>query len=212
MKMNNKGMTLMELLISIVLISIVLVFLFQILNDLDHETENNNFAYNNQVNRTDVIYTIEKDLHKNTLVGVKDVSSGDTITLEFYFIDSSEPAILKSEYNEYTDIFGDKNKKYYIRYTDSEKEQHSWEMKSAEVDCCALFTSYMNNNSNNYYFKINIPIYNNPLNERNNKEKNNAVDDIEITYAGIKSDLDITNEEYLTISSEKEQKIGCRAD
>ena len=50
MKLNNKGMTLVELLISIALIGIVLTFLFQMLNDLHLETENNNYAYNNQIN------------------------------------------------------------------------------------------------------------------------------------------------------------------
>ena len=34
MNLNNKGMTLIELLLSIVLVGLVLTFLFQLLNDL----------------------------------------------------------------------------------------------------------------------------------------------------------------------------------
>lgn len=210
MKLNNKGMTLMELLVSIVLVGIVLVFLLQLLTDLEHETENNNYAYNNQVNRTDAIYTIEKDLQKYNLVGIEDASADGNLILKFYYISGNDTktVTLKSDSNEYTDELGDIRTKYYLRYTSYSGEQYSWEMKGAQIDVCATFNYYVDNNSNSYYFKINIPLYNSVYHERNNKDKNNAVDDIEITYAGVKSDLNTTNGLYLTGNNEVEKQIG----
>ena len=70
MKLNNKGITLTELLITIVLVGIVLLFLFQLLIDIKGETETNTFAYNNQYNRTESLYKIEEDIRKNDLTGV----------------------------------------------------------------------------------------------------------------------------------------------
>lgn len=210
MKLNNKGMTLMELLISIALVGIVLTFLLQLLNDLEHEVDNNNYAYNNQVNRSDVIYTIEKDLLKYNLTGIEDVSNNENIAIKFHYIknNSTTSAILTSVKNEYKDEFGDTNYKYYLRYTSYSGEKYSWEMKGAKIDTCGTFKYYIDTNSNSYYFRINIPLYNNVYHERNNENKNNAVDDIEISYAGNKSDLNITKGTYLTGNNKVQKNIG----
>ena len=214
MKLNNKGMTLMELLVSIVLVGIVLTFLFQLLTDVEHETENNNYAYNNQVNRTDVIYTIGKDLQKFSLVGVKDASADGKLVIEFHYIkgQKTHAAILKSDYKVYTDELGDTKTKYYLRYTSYSGEKYSWEMKGAELDPCATFNYYIDSSSDNYYFKLNIPIYNSVYHERNNKDKNNAVDDIEITYSYDKKYLDTNNGSYLTGNNKVDNKIGICAN
>jgi len=210
MKLNNKGMTLIELLLSIVLVGLVLTFLFQLLNDLQHETNNNDFAYNNQVNRMDVIYTISKDLQKYTLVGIKDEKEYNNIIIKFYYSQGGETktAVLRSDTSTYTDEYGDTNIKYYLRYTNYSGEQFSWEMKGAELDTCGTFVYYVDNNSNSYYFKINIPIYNSVYHDRNNEDRNNAVDDIEITYSDYKSKLDLNNSAYLTNSGKVEKQIG----
>ena len=214
MNLNKKGMTLIELLLSIALVGLVLVFLFQLLNDLQYETDNNNFVYNNQVNRIDAIYTIEKDLQNYTLVGVEDASSNDNIIIKFHYIKggSIKSAILRSDSNTYTDEYGDQKIKYYLRYTSYSDEQFSWEMKGAELDTCGTFKYYVDSSSNSYYFKINIPIYNSIYHDLNNEDRNNAVDDIEITYSDNKNNLDMTNNSYLTKSSEVEKQIGICAN
>ena len=211
MKLNNKGMTLMELLISIVLIGMVLVFLMQLLTDLRDETDNNNFAYNNQVNRTEVIYTIEKDLNKYTLVGLEDASSNGNIVIKFHFrkgVNEIASAILTSSKEDVVDELGLTKTKYYLSYTDYNGEKYLWEMKNAILDSCGYFTYYLDNNSNNYYFKLNFYIYNNPTHERNNENKNNAVDDIEITYTEERENLIINNGNYLTGNEKTEKKVG----
>lgn len=215
MKLNNKGMSLMELLVSIVLISIVLSFLFQLLIDLKAETDNNNYVYNNQVNRTDVIYTIEKDLNKYTLLGVEDASTGEDIIINFHYRKGSDGisiATLKSAKEEYNDELGTTKTKYYLRYVNYSGENFSWEMKGAELDTCGSFNYYIDNLSNSYYFKLNIYLYNGVYHDKNNKEKNNAVDDIEITFASDKNELIKTNGNYLTGNTKVNKQIGICTD
>ena len=209
MKLNNRGMSLMELLVSIVLVGIVLTFLFQLLVDLKNETDNNNYAYNNQINRTESIYTIEQDLNKYALLGVEDKSTGRNIIINFYFKKGKDTktAVLKTATNISTNEFGDEVKKYYLRYTSVDDIKYSWEMKGAEIDPCGSVEYYLDSVSNNYYFKMNIYLYNIVYHERNKKNKNNAVDDIEITYAGEKDDLITTNGSYLTGSTKGDKKI-----
>lgn len=213
MKLDNKGMTLVELLLSIALIGLVLIFLVQLLNDLQHETDSNNFAYNNQINRIDAIYTIQKDLQKYTLVGIENESSNGKIIINFYYEyeDGTRVATLQSDTNKYIGN-GETKTKYYLRYKSYTNEQFSWEMKGAKLDPCGSFKYYLNTSSDSYYFKINIPVYNSVYHDRNNKNRNNAIDDIEITFSDYKSNLDITNRKYLTNSNDIEIPIGYCAD
>ena len=189
MKLNNKGMTLIELLVSIVIIGIILTFLFQLLNDLDHETNNNNYAYNNQVNRIDAIYAVQKDLQQYTLVGVENASKENNITINFHFQKEGGEifSTLYSDPYEYTDELGNSKTKYYLRYTSYSGEKYSWEMKGATLDTCVTFNYYENNSSN--------------------KDRNNVVDDIEIVYSGNKNDLK-SDGKYLTGNNEYKGQIG----
>lgn len=190
MKLNNKGMSLMELLVSIVLVGLVLTFLFQLLIDVKDETENNDYAYNNQVNRTETIYTIEKDLNKYILRAVENNSTNDTIDLNFIY--TKEGKEVKSTFKSLKD-----NNQYYFTYKSVDGTDYKWEMKNAIIGCYK-FNSYIDSTSDNYYFKLDINIYNSVYNEKNNKDKNNFIDDLEISYAGNKSDLYTTNANYLT--------------
>ena len=64
MKLNNKGITLIEIIISIVLISIVLIYLFSLLvtvNDMNDESDINSTYL---VNKALIIKNIEEDLSK----------------------------------------------------------------------------------------------------------------------------------------------------
>ena len=143
----------------------------------------------------------------------------DKIVLKFHFVGSNVPAILQSDYVDLTDgeevlgsNFNYSKRKYYLRYTNYDQEKFSWEMNGAEIDTCGYFIYYTNNNSTNYYIKINIPIYNNPLDERNYKNKNNAIDDLEITYSNVLNELVVSNGAYLTGNGKIEKQIGACAD
>ena len=206
MKFNNKGMTLIELLITLVFVGIILVFMFSILNDLRNETDNNNFAYNNQVNKVDAIHVIQKDLNTYTLLGVQDVSVND-IRIDFHYLKGTDNkiAVLATSHDTNSD-------KYYLEYTNVDGEKYTWEMKDAEIDTCAKFTFYKENTDgdfDSYYFKLNINLYNKVYHEQNNKDKNNFVDDIEITYSGYNTDLEY-KADYLTSKNGTHDVGKCR--
>lgn len=62
MKLNNKGVTIIELLVSVALLSVVLMFLYNLLSSVTFEKDNDFIANSNQANRIDIINTIESDL------------------------------------------------------------------------------------------------------------------------------------------------------
>lgn len=209
MKLDNKGMTLMELLISIVLVGMVLVFLLELIVDLKNETDNNNYAFNNQVNRTEAIQTIQKDLEKNTLLNIEDSSSSDNIVIKFHYQSGTGSKEATLSTSKKTVLDNNQNvDKYYLHYTNYTGEKYTWEMKGAKIDPCGSFSYFIDNQSQHYYFKLNIYIYTD--HENNSQNKNNAVDDIEITYANDKNDLNLTLASYLMNSTNNysNKKIG----
>lgn len=203
--LNNKGLSLIEILVSITLISTILVFLVQLLNNLENETTNNNFAYDNQLNRAEIIKTIEDDLDNNNLIGISN-NSHDNINISFAFLDNLS-ATLTSTTKETLNNFGEKENNYILKYTATNGEKYSWTMEGAEVDPCFDFVFHNDLETNNYYLKLNIYVYNKPPHKRNNKEINNVIDDIEITYSGSSNFLS-KDQKYLTIDSNSDKKIN----
>ena len=61
--LNKKGTTLAEVIISIALISVVLVFMIRLLIDLNNMQTNTTYATGNQVNRAEILRMIGNDLN-----------------------------------------------------------------------------------------------------------------------------------------------------
>lgn len=59
MKLNNKGTTIIELVVSIALLGVVMVFMYQMLSNVKFERDNEYFASKNQETRIDIIDAIE---------------------------------------------------------------------------------------------------------------------------------------------------------
>lgn len=66
MKLNKKGMTLVEIIISIALISIVLVFLFSLLVDVKDMNDEASINSDYLINKALILKNIEEDLDKTT--------------------------------------------------------------------------------------------------------------------------------------------------
>ena len=106
MKINNKGVTIIELLVSVALLSVVLMFLYNLLSSVTFEKDNDFIANSNQANRIDIINTIESDLildnnieidkNKDNILILKGTMKGTTTykivitenTLAYYVNDS----------------------------------------------------------------------------------------------------------------------------
>ena len=79
--MNNKGSTLLELIISIALISVILVFMVRLLVDLNDSETNNKYAKKNQVIRAEILRTIENDLQNKILTDIRDNSTTSNLMI-----------------------------------------------------------------------------------------------------------------------------------
>jgi len=87
--MNKKGFTLVELVISVGLISVVMLFLFHLLNDMQYEEAHASFAKDNQVNRTTIIHTVQKDFMAKDLLDATLITGAGYKEIDFLFQDTT---------------------------------------------------------------------------------------------------------------------------
>lgn len=122
MKLNNNGITLTEIIISIALISIVLIFLFSLLvtvNDINDESEVNSTYL---INKSLILKNIESDLTKATSIEIKNCtpkSAGGTIISSFYeaydgYINTITDNKLRAKECKEIVFDGDSNNKAYL--------------------------------------------------------------------------------------------------
>ena len=89
--MNNKGITLVELMVSMVLISIVMVFIFALLLNMKNEDYLSSAKSEDSLNRSEIIHLIENDFINYNLSSVAQTScpSGANFCLRFGFYNYS---------------------------------------------------------------------------------------------------------------------------
>ena len=181
MKLNKNGTTLVELIVSIALLSIVMVFMFKLLADLNNDKYNNDFALDNQVIRAEIIKTIEEDLKTKNLDNV--YKKGDN-QINFYFGPNN---------NDFYSLIKEGNSLIFNGST-----RRKWTLKGCKLAEIPENLFGVNNvhkitsSSNKILsFMINIEVYTN--NDNNSKitydswsnsvyHKNNLIDDITINY------------------------------
>ena len=77
MKLNNKGITLVEIVISVALISIVLIFLFNLLIQVNNENADNEVRSSYLVNQSTFIKQIEEDFIEYKLKNGEECTASD---------------------------------------------------------------------------------------------------------------------------------------
>ena len=171
--LNKRGMTLVELLLSLSLVSIVVLLMYNLILRINQMRDNAGFAINNQTNRLEIIKTIENDLIDHRPVDV--IKENNKIIFEYAngFISTIE-------------FFNEDNRDYivYIPYAD-ENYKSKWLMKNASINYEGIIACSSGN-----AFKLTIMIL--TPEEFNNKIYNNSLDDIEISYV-FNHDLDFDN-------------------
>lgn len=86
--MNNKGTTLVEVLVSVVLIAIVMIFIFNLLSDLKNEDYLSNYRTQDSLNRTELIHLVENDLIEMELIEITSYDCGnDKMCIRFEYKD-----------------------------------------------------------------------------------------------------------------------------
>ena len=173
MKLNNKGTSLIELIVSVALISVVLIFMFKLLLDVNNEITNNTFAKDNQVVRAEVIRMIENDLNANILTGISHSGNASRRIITFYFGTKTSTLTLTPTTIQYTPSTGTSDRRLW------------------ELDDCTLYTQginmYWHKDANIFSMIMDIEIH--TSNDLNTAGHNNYLDDIAISYMGNTNDI-----------------------
>lgn len=88
--MNKKGITLVEVIISVGLISVVMLFLFHILMDMQFEDTHSSYAKENQIQRAAIIKTVQDDFKDFKLKNATLRTVGNTIEIRFEYLEGTE--------------------------------------------------------------------------------------------------------------------------
>ena len=105
MKINNKGMTLTEVIAALIILSIVMIFLFNILSDLRYEDFLSSTRNEDAVNRASLINLIENDFITKDLYKVTPCIDGNNICLTFdYRLTKQKTLIISETYVAYGPI------------------------------------------------------------------------------------------------------------
>lgn len=168
MKLNKKGSTLLELVISISLIAVILVFLTRLLVDLNNTQTNSDYAKNNQLIRAEILRSIENDLNSNTLIGITDASTSDTLVINFTF--NSKTSKISTTKDKFT-------------YTSINGKTRTWTMDGGIIYPNKANLTYKKD-SNNILYTLILDIEVHTSNDNNKYNNNNLLDDILITYMG----------------------------
>ena len=191
---NKKGLTLIELLVTLLLVSIIVVFIYRLILNLNNQTTNPEFAMSNQTIRTEIIRTIETDLVSRDidriLLVYQDEDNNYNPAVYFYEKDrSSKVSVVDEKAIEYTSFKSETQRwdlvDCYVNFDSSEKGE-----KSGVV----LNTSGIGNSTSSV--SLNIVISND--NEHNSgvtSANNNLKDDILISYLGHNNDLRFCSKE-----------------
>ena len=73
--MNKKGFTMTELIVSIAIIAVVMIFLVNLLVDIKYDKTNELYDTKNQINRAEIIKTIQNDLDGKVITDINDTGS-----------------------------------------------------------------------------------------------------------------------------------------
>ena len=180
MKINNNGVTLMELIFSMVLLSLILIFLAMFINNVLFKEKNPEFY--DDINASLIIENINEDLIKNGLGYLNNID-------EIY-------QVLKKD-NEYVLTFTTINGKSNltitkvdgickVSYEDVTNKEFLWTLEKdmyIDFEDINIFRKILNDQYGNIFIKIWIPIYSKNGND-NTKGNNDVKDDIIIEYYG----------------------------
>ena len=194
MKNNNKGISIIELIISISLISVVMLFLYNLLSNVTFEKDDDYFASLNQANRIEMIRIIE-----DTLLCFP--------VTNYELLDNNKKIRLYAVPEVYYEIIVDNSNKkitYKLNVNEEDYGSAKWTIKNAtagKITCNDVGDGIITTK----YIQCTIPIYTSNIN--NNENNNNTIDDITFTFKKeiykISNDFD---DERLTLYKTIEKK------
>ena len=161
MKLNNKGVTLVEIIISVALISIVVVFLFALLIQVNNENSENEVRSSYLINQATFIKQIEEDFIDYKYDGNEQSCSIDE-SLNISNLDNNNYICIKFNYNEgyYGYLFKYKtiDNKYLLAYYRGENSEEPNYNQTVELEDYTWDGSEIDFNNQNNFIAIKLPI------------------------------------------------------
>ena len=205
MKKNKKGLTLIELIFSIVLLTVILLFLYALINNVLFKEDNSKF--DNSVNAALIIENANEDLLKYGMAYNK--GDIDKLLFEKQEVEGVGVVYTLNTLNGYsklaiTELEGSNEvKQYKIKYKDTNQKEYLLELDEdfyvEYSDIKDPTPQYID--ESNVIFTLNIPVYSRDGN-KNTRKNNDYKDDIIIEYYGKVSEKEeITEEELVQIKT-----------
>ncbi len=160
--MSNRGITILELLVSIVLVGIVSLLLLRVVFVLDNINNNDDYASKDEIERAEIIKSIESDFLKLKLQGIKINKKGNETVINFSFQDEERELVVSANEIKYAGII------------------HKLNSKNASYSLCPKY-EFLEIDTNYYLVSLTIPVL---IKGENTKE----FDDIILTYLNLKSE------------------------
>ena len=189
MKLNNKGVTIVELLVSLALLSVVLMFLYNLLSNVTFEKNTDFIANANQANRIDIINTIEHDLLNDNDISIDESQTKVTRLVlkgtKNYVISITENTLAYYVNNDIQNTWkikggklGEINCENTLGGTTT--SDNVTECKSDSYNTPIVCTDNLNALDSIKITECTIPVY--TTNVDNSKETNNTLDDITFSF------------------------------
>jgi len=167
--MNKKGLTIIELLLSISIISIIVLLLIRASLSFKNIEESNKYASNDEIARTEIIKEIESDFLKMQLIGLDIIENNNSTTIKFFYENTNKELIINQDSLTYNNI------------------KHKLESKNATYEVCPIYK--YKTISNKYLIQLNIPVL-------INGENTTSDDDIILTFLGAEKDNNNYPDQY----------------
>ncbi|MDY4544536.1 MAG: prepilin-type N-terminal cleavage/methylation domain-containing protein [Bacilli bacterium] len=189
MKLNNKGVTIVELLVSLALLSVVLMLLYNLLSNVTFEKNTDFIANANQANRIDIINTIEHDLLNDNDISIDESQTKVTRLVlkgtKNYVISITENTLAYYVNNDIQNTWkikggklGEINCENTLGGTTT--SDNVTECKSDSYNTPIVCTDNLNALDSIKITECTIPVY--TTNVDNSKENNNTLDDITFSF------------------------------
>lgn len=189
MKLNNKGVTIVELLVSLALLSVVLMFIYNLLSNVTFEKNTDFIANANQANRIDIINTIEHDLLNDNDISIDESQTKVTRLVlkgtKNYIISITENTLVYYVNNDIQNTWkikggklGEINCENTLGGTTT--SDNITECKSDSYNTPIVCTDNVTSLDSIKITECTIPVY--TTNADNSKDNNNTLDDITFSF------------------------------
>lgn len=177
--MNKKGFTMTELIVSIAIIAVVMIFLVNLLVDVRYDKKNELYDTKNQINRAEIIKTIQNDLDGKVITGITDTgSSSNNLVINITTNDNDNSNhIIKADSNHISYISSGKTTKWSLEKNNDETYIKTSDVELKVIKCNKTDNSKITCDSNDKIIIINIPIIvdKSKLRENNDSQMDNII-------------------------------------